>query len=874
MVAVSEYATLGPVVTDWIQRHCVIPDGPHMGEPFVLTDEMVAFVNNFYAVDVKAQRWAFPRGAQLMRPQKWGKGPFSAALICAEAAGPVFPVFDENGELVSGRAWDTPWIQVTAVSEDQTANVFRALLPMIQLSDSLNMEIADTGLTRVNLPGGGYIEPVTASARSRLGQRITFAVQDEALALDTLLPTPSGWTTMGDVRAGDVLIGADGRPTRVVKTTGVQEGRSCYRVTFSDETSVVASDGHLWATRVCGSAALPRVRSTGDMARDGRRFRIPAPRPFDLPEQDLPVDPYFLGYWLGDGSTGQPYIAVGDEDLSEACALLAACGAEITSSRSGGAHRVGFSNGRGYQGQERPALAKALQSLGCYRAKHVPAEYFRGSYGQREALLQGLMDSDGHVTADGQCTFVGSDQLSRDLLTLLRTLGHVGKRTWRADERSRHGGLWKVNFCPRGDLQPFRLSRKAKRVRRMRGGCDWVTITAIEPVESVPVRCVEVDAPDHLFLAGEAGHVTHNTHSWVQTNGGLQLADNQRRNLAGMSGRFIETTNAYDPVENSVAQRTFENEPGVLLDDREPVAGSVRNKRERRKVLKQVYGDSWWVDLDRIEDEIDALVSHGDGAQAERFFLNRKIASEGAAFDVEAFKKRAKPGYRPEKGAVVVMGVDGARHDDAIAVVATEVKTGFQWVVKVIERPEGAGDDYEHDLNEVDGAVSEVFGEFNVWRMYCDPHWLELLVEKWQNRYGQKVVLEWLTNAPRKIGWAVRNYQQAIGAGDLSHDGSDVLVRHVANARKKMLNVRDDDERLMHTLSKVAYRSALKIDAAMAAVVSWEARGDCIAAGGVSFAPVEPDPDPVKPLVWTPGEGLPGHMLVGRPEVGPLGGMS
>ena len=65
------------------------------------------------------------------------------------------------------------------------------------------------------------------------------------------------------------------------------------------------------------------------------------------------------------------------------------------------------------------------------------------------------MDSDGHVTADGQCTFVGSDQLSRDLLTLLRTLGHVGKRTWRADERSRHGGLWKVNFCPRGDLQPF-----------------------------------------------------------------------------------------------------------------------------------------------------------------------------------------------------------------------------------------------------------------------------------------------------------------------------------------------------------------------------------------------------------------------------------
>ena len=114
----------------------------------------------------------------------------------------MLPVFDKSGDLVDGRPWDTPWIQVTAISEDQTANVFRALLPMIQLSDSLNMEIADTGLTKVNLPGGGLIEPVTASARSRLGQRITFVVQDEALALDTLLPTPSGWTTMGDVRVG------------------------------------------------------------------------------------------------------------------------------------------------------------------------------------------------------------------------------------------------------------------------------------------------------------------------------------------------------------------------------------------------------------------------------------------------------------------------------------------------------------------------------------------------------------------------------------------------------------------------------------------------------------------------------------------------
>src|SRR5690349_21535812 len=104
-----EFLTLGPIVADWIEQNCVIPDGSHGGEPYVLTGEMRSFLDSFYAVDVVAKRFVFARGGQLIRPQKWGKGPFSAAMICAEAAGPVRP--DWNGdELVGGKAWDTPWI--------------------------------------------------------------------------------------------------------------------------------------------------------------------------------------------------------------------------------------------------------------------------------------------------------------------------------------------------------------------------------------------------------------------------------------------------------------------------------------------------------------------------------------------------------------------------------------------------------------------------------------------------------------------------------------------------------------------------------------------------------------------------------------------
>jgi hypothetical protein len=193
--------------------------------------------------------------------------------------------------------------------------------------------------------------------------------------------------------------------------------------------------------------------------------------------------------------------------------------------------------------------------------------------------------------------------------------------------------------------------------------------------------------------------VQDQSESWVQSNNGWMLADNQRRGLAGMGGRFLETCNAPDPVENSVAYRT----------PREP--GRVRRRRRRRPGHSQqagapegpaaVYGDSTverggWVDLDRIDAEIEALLEH-DPAQAERFFLNRKLASEGAAFDIEQFVKLAKP-RTPEKGETIVVGVDGARYEDAIAVVATEVKSGYQWPLVVIERPDDAPDDYEHDF--------------------------------------------------------------------------------------------------------------------------------------------------------------------------------
>jgi phage terminase large subunit-like protein len=209
-------------------------------------------------------------------------------------------------------------------------------------------------------------------------------------------------------------------------------------------------------------------------------------------------------------------------------------------------------------------------------------------------------------------------------------------------------------------------------------------------------------------------------------------------------------------------------------------------------------------------------------------------------------------------------------------VVACEIKTGFVWPLGIWERPPDAGPDYEHPKHEVDGVVQEALETYSVWRLYADDQWIEALIERWQNRYGEKRVLVWRTNRPRQIAWAVRNFEQAIHSakGELTHSGDETLTRHIQNSRKRKLLVQDDHERQMHTLAKPAHHSPLKIDGAMAAVLAWEARGDAIAARVISTVEQQPIPEPPQPQRWEPGTALPASALTVPVESGPMGALS
>lgn len=182
----NNYPTLGRLVGGWIEQMCVVPDGPHQGEPYRLTPEMWKLLLRFYRLhpdavvdERKPSRAFYYRGALLMRPQKWGKSPFAGAIDLAEFLGPVvFDGWDANGDPI-GRPRETPWIQIVATSEDQTDNTWLSVQGMVQ-GPIADLPGIDIGIMNIQLADGGILEPQTSSGRARLGARLSFGHFDES----------------------------------------------------------------------------------------------------------------------------------------------------------------------------------------------------------------------------------------------------------------------------------------------------------------------------------------------------------------------------------------------------------------------------------------------------------------------------------------------------------------------------------------------------------------------------------------------------------------------------------------------------------------------------------------------------------------------
>src|SRR4051812_27996608 len=208
------------------------------------------------------------------------------------------------------------------------------------------------------------------------GQMIVLAARPavgKALALDTALVTPTGWTTMAEVAVGDELVGADGRPTTVVAATEVMTGRPCFEVEFADGTVVVADAEHGWRTEMGEAGAA--VRTTGQIAatlwagageelRPNHRVRTTAP--LQLADAEVAVDAYAWG-----AAAVEPWsTTVADQEL-----MMRVGG--VPTAMSPDAEQLHRAGGR------------------------LPMTLLRGSEGQRRELLAGLLDRAGSVSTRG-----------------------------------------------------------------------------------------------------------------------------------------------------------------------------------------------------------------------------------------------------------------------------------------------------------------------------------------------------------------------------------------------------------------------------------------------------------------------------------------
>jgi hypothetical protein len=328
------------------------------------------------------------------------------------------------------------------------------------------------------------------------------------------------------------------------------------------------------------------------------------------------------------------------------------------------------------------------------------------------------------------------------------------------------------------------------------------------------------------------------THLWLPSNGGLKLAATIRRNAGKMGGFTLETTNAYDPALNSVAQRTDEamaaDPPPDDIWQWRPTYRHIENLRHTgkvRKALEHLYADSPWVEPDRILAEMaDPDTTEAD---ARRFYLNEIHSGADAAWSTDQWEPLARPDIgTPADGDQIAIGFDGARFHDATALVGVRLEDRHEFLIACWERPADVDDDtWEVPGVEVGEAMEMAFDRWQVALAYMDPPYWEAEVDGWAGQHS--VVKKWWTNRNRPMAFAVRAFDGLVTTGTMTHDGSPVLAAHTLNAQKRSTMIRDDEGRFMWTIQKAAPKSPLKIDARMAGILAHEAAGDAITLGAL-----------------------------------------
>jgi hypothetical protein len=396
----------------------------------------------------------------------------------------------------------------------------------------------------------------------------------KALHCNVRIPTPTGWSTIGELRPGDELFDEHGKPCRVVSKSPVWNDDT-WEVEFADGTVITTHGAHEWnAIDVYNRPKTPRPNRRNVVVADWRdhwyttkcvttahmaatlhtaggmpRWRIPTARPLELPTADLPVDPYVFGYWLGDGHSRSARFTVHSSDWPCLRAQIEAAGyhhgepkghkaAPETYSVTVSTQPVVLGGTVG-----RDSLHGRLRALGVLSNKHIPMAYLRASVEQRRDLVRGLWDADGYRQAGGCDELTTTSKALADgIAELLHSLGLV-VRVRESDAKLNGrvvGRRWRI--AARFDFNPYRLPRYDWQPAASQASRHTQrTIVDIRKVDDQPTQCIEVDSASHLFLASESMVPTHNSATAAITV--LWFATT--REAAGLDWKVITTASAW-----------------------------------------------------------------------------------------------------------------------------------------------------------------------------------------------------------------------------------------------------------------------------------------------------------------------------------------
>lgn len=446
------------------------------------------------------------------------------------------------------------------------------------------------------------------------------------MPLDEPILTVNGWKQMGDIRIGDELVAPLNREPSVVTGIYPQGVKPIYKITTSDGRTTRCGWGHLWRIYTKKQVSKSRkgfggffVKTTQEIKEEyldkEKSVYLPVALPYLGKEKSLPIDPYVLGVWLGDGCSGHVGLVVSNDERDIV---------EKISNRLDSTYRLHSDhnyNNRIHKNENVKSVINNLNSIGLNvysRERFIPQEYLHASIEQRMDLLKGLMDSDGNVEEKNRFSFsTTSTKLKDDFVELCRGLGYIVGVYKENRTRYESGVCWDISiqtndviFSSQKHLSRYYANLEKYKNKNREYKHDFIRIVSIEYIGDMEAQCIMVSNKDHLYITNDY-IVTHNTVAlYYAPIDFLTKNDNAKmvcfmRNISDFwsSGKVADTLKSIYPLIDRAVKKQPHDPIGEILHKTEDMGMRLYNGSEIK--FQQLDNESPIV-LDKIAKGLQA----------------------------------------------------------------------------------------------------------------------------------------------------------------------------------------------------------------------------------------------------------------------------